>query len=150
MADVRHARLVAAARTGDLQALRQLMEHDDDEYKDHNNNDDDDIIKNMNKSDATTRMMVLVHHAAARNDMCMFVYLLEKGCQSSTCGGKIDDDVALEGMMQRRWEWARCAASLARRWRLPMATIRGVHEFVVGFNWPVVGDVISTMLRCEK
>ena len=48
------------------------------------------------------------------------------------------DGSFVAAMFQRRREWIEQAVAIANRWHGPLTAIRVIHEYVVGFNWPVV------------
>ena len=82
---------------------------------------------------------MLLLHAARRGDLSIFEYLVEHGAASPS-GEVMDEDgrplVAV--MLQRRQEWIDQAVAIAHQWHVPLTAIRVIHEYVVGFNWPVV------------
>ena len=69
--------------------------------------------------------------AAVRKDYAMFEYLSEQGNGLEGCS-----DAA--AMLLFRQQCTAHAASFAHHWHLPLAAVRTIHAFVVGFNWPKV------------
>ena len=49
-----------------------------------------------------------------------------------------NDETLVAAMLQRRRDWIAQSVAIAHRWHVPMTAIRVLHEYVVGFNWPVV------------
>ena len=83
-------------------------------------------------------------YAAQRNDLSLFEYLVEHGATiPSPINNGSDDTRMVASMLQHRQDWIDQAAAIVRRWRLPMIAVRVMHEYVVGFNWSVVSDMIS-------
>ena len=81
-------------------------------------------------------------HAARQGDWTMFEYLLERG---ATLPSNLDSDdaQAIGGMVERREDWITVARCLAHRYHIPLTAVRTIHEYVVGFNWPVVCQAIA-------
>ena len=78
-------------------------------------------------------------HAARRGDWTMFEYLLERGASIPF------DTQAIYVLLQRREDWIAVARFLAHQHHVPLAAVRTIHEFVVGFNWSAVCGPVSTV-----
>ena len=70
----------------------------------------------------------------------MFEYLVEHGATFTSDEEMNESAIA---MLQRRRDWIHQAAAIARRWYVPLTAIRMIHEYVVGFNWPVVCEALA-------
>ena len=77
-------------------------------------------------------------HAARRGDLSMFEYLVERGAEITSDDGQPKARGMIAAMLQRRQEWIDQAVLLAHRWHVPLAAVRTIHEYVVGFNWSAV------------
>ena len=82
-------------------------------------------------------------HAARRGDLSMFEYLVERGADTTLVDEQPEDRDMIAAMLQRRQEWIDQALLLAHRWHVPLTAVRTIHEYVVGFNWPVVWAALS-------
>lgn len=83
--------------------------------------------------------------AARRGDLTMFEYLVEQ--QGLAIPPATELDAATQAMMtkmwQRRREWTNQAGALAHRWHVPLTAVRVIHEYVVGFNWSSIYELLS-------
>ena len=82
--------------------------------------------------------------AAARGDMSIFEFLVERGV---VLPFDEEMDQALADMLQRRQDWIDQLTGLSHRWHIPLTGVRTIHEYVVGFNWPVVCERINQSLK---
>ena len=73
----------------------------------------------------------------------MFEYLLERGATLPSKIKPAADAQAIGGMVERREDWITVARCLAHGYHVPLAAVRAIHEYVVGFNWPVVCQAIA-------
>ena len=82
-------------------------------------------------------------HVARRGDLTMFEYLLQHGAVVPAQGLGRRDFRSIAAMLQRHQNWIDQAAALARRWHLPLATVRAIHENLIGFNWSAVSESLT-------
>ena len=72
----------------------------------------------------------------------MFEYLLERGAVLPFNLESDADAQAIAGMAGCRADWVAVARWLAHKYHIPLAAVRTIHEYVVGFNWSVVCEAI--------